>query len=105
MRRGITYFLVGMLVFLTVGMVAIVGAAVDRNRGIAMACASAAIILALWGGSDWWRNDAALSNQKLYKPLGITVSLDKPDHMELRITDPGWLPCESSTTWLRTTGI
>ncbi len=92
MQRGITYFLIGMMVFLTVGMVAIVGAAVDSNRGIAMACASAAIILALWGGGVWWRNDAALSNRKLYKPLGIAVSLDKADHLELRITDPGWLP-------------
>jgi hypothetical protein len=91
MQRGVGYFLIGMMVFLSVGMVAIVGAAVDSNRGIAMACASVVVVLALWGGRAWWSEDAAASNQKLYKPLGITISLDKPDHIELRITDPGWL--------------
>jgi hypothetical protein len=92
MQRGVTYFLIGMMVFLTVGMVAIVGAAVPGHRSVAMVCASVVLALALWGGSVWWGVDAASSNQKLFKPLGIAVSLDKPDHMELRITDPGWLP-------------
>jgi hypothetical protein len=91
MQRGVSYFLIGMLVFLSVGLVAIVGAAVESNRGIAMTCASVVLVLALWGGNTWWGNDAAASNQKLYKPLGITLTLDKPDHMTLRITDPGWL--------------
>jgi len=92
MQRGVSYFLIGMMVFLTVGMVAIVGAAVPGHRRTAMACASVVMAFALWQGSVWWGEDAALSNQKLFKPLGIAVSLDKPDHMELRVTDPGWLP-------------
>ncbi len=92
MQRGVSYFLIGMMVFLTVGMVAIVGAAVPSHRRVAMLCASVVLIFALWQGRVWWGEDAALSNQKLFKPLGITVSLDKPDRMELRITDPGWLP-------------
>jgi len=92
MQRGVTYFLIGMMVFLTVGMVAIVGAAVPGHRSVAMACASIVLVFALWQGSVWWGEDAASSNHKLYKPLGITVSLDRPDHLELRVTDPGWLP-------------
>jgi len=92
MQRGVSYLLIGMMVFLTAGMVAIVGAAVPGHRRVAMACASVVLVFALWGGSVWWGEDAASSNKKLFKPLGITVSLDKPDHMELRITDPGWLP-------------
>jgi len=92
MQRGVSYFLIGMLVFLSVGLVAIVGAAVDRNRGIAMACASVVLVFALWGGNAWWGADAAASSQKLFKPLGIQLALNTPGQMDLRITDPGWLP-------------
>ncbi len=97
MQRGVTYFLIGMMVFLAVGMVAIVGAAVPGHRSMAMVCASVVLVLALWGGGFWWGQDAAASNRKLFKPLGIAVSSieqppNKPAHMELRITDPGWLP-------------
>jgi hypothetical protein len=91
MQRGVSYFLIGMMLFLTVGLVAIVGAAVESHRWIAMACASVVLVLALWGGSVWWGEDDVSSRQKLFKPLGIAISLDQPDHMELRITDPGWL--------------
>jgi hypothetical protein len=92
MQRGVSYFLIGMMAFLTVGMVAIVGAAVPGHRRVAMSCAAVVLVFALWQGSVWWGEDAASSNQKLFKPLGITVSLDGAGHMELRVTDPGWLP-------------
>jgi hypothetical protein len=107
MQRGVSYFLIGMMVFLTVGLVAIVGAGVreaqrdpdlrssapwNRRTVIAMICAAAVLAFTLWRGSVWWGEDAATNGRKLYKPLGIAISLDKPDHAELRITDPGWLP-------------
>jgi hypothetical protein len=93
MQRGVSYFLAGMMVFLTVGLVAIVGAAADSHRWIAMACASVVLVFALWRGSVWWGEDDTSNKQKLFKPLGITIwSLDKPDHAQLRVTDPGWLP-------------
>jgi hypothetical protein len=91
MQRGVSYFLIGMMVFLTVGLVAIVGAAVESNRRIAMACASVVLVLALWGGSVWWGEDDAVSKQKLFRPLGIQLALSTPGQMDLRITDPGWL--------------
>jgi hypothetical protein len=90
MGKGVSYFLFGMMVFLTVGLVAIVGAAVDSHRNGAMAVASVVLLFALWRGSVWWGDDAATYSQRLYKPLGISALVDR-DRMELRITDPGWL--------------
>jgi hypothetical protein len=93
MQRGVSIFLIGMLVFLTVGLVAIVGAAVPGSKSwLAMGCASVVLVFALWRGRVWWGEDAATNSRKLYKPLGIALSLHTPGQMELRITDPGWLP-------------
>jgi hypothetical protein len=93
MQRGVTYFLIGMLVFLSVGLVAIVGAAVrEDQKVVAMACASVVLAFAVWRGGVWWGEDAASSNRKLYKPLGITLALSTTGRMDLRIKDPGWLP-------------
>jgi hypothetical protein len=72
-------------------MVAIVGAALESMSKLAMACAAAVLVFTLWRGSIWWGEDAATYSKRLYKPLSISASLDQPDHMELRITDPGWL--------------
>ena len=66
--------------------------ALESRTVVAMACASVVLVFALWRGSVWWGEDAATNGRKLYKPLGIAISLDRPDHLELRITDPGWLP-------------
>lgn len=92
MQRGVTWFLIGMLVFLTVGMIAIVGAAVESHRGIAMLCASVVLLFVLWGGRAWWEDDDLTNRQKLFKPLGIRLTLGAAGTMDLRITDPGWLP-------------
>jgi hypothetical protein len=56
-----------------------------------MAVASVVLVFALWRGSVWWGDDAATYSRRLYKPLGIST-LVEGDRMELRITDPGWLP-------------
>jgi hypothetical protein len=105
MSRGVSYFLLGMMALLAVGIVAIVGAGVreatldpevpakrwSRKTTVAMACASAVVIAALWGGNAWWVSDAATYSQRIYKPLGITATLNQPDQLQLRVTDPGWL--------------
>jgi hypothetical protein len=94
-----------MMALLTVGMVAIVGAGVreaqldpgaaaprwSRKTILAMAVASAILIVALWQGNEWWGSDAATYTQRIYKPLGITASLSRPDLFQFRIADPGWL--------------
>ena len=107
MQTGVGYFLTGMMTFLTVGMVAIVGAAVresqldpgaggarwDRKTVLAMVCASAVLIGGLWLGGSWWGEDAATNSRKLYKPLGISVVPHAAaGRMDLTLTDPGWLP-------------
>jgi hypothetical protein len=105
MSKGVSYFLFGMMVLLTVGMVAIVGAGVrdaqldpgvtaqrwSRKTIVAMACASAILIAALWEGNAWWGSDAATYTQRIYKPLGIAASLHQSDLVQLQIVDPGWL--------------
>ena len=106
MDGGVRVFLIAMLVFLGAGMVAIVGAAVREsrlepgapaqswNRRTVGWMAFTAVLLAtvLWGGDAWWADDAATNAKKIYKPLGISASLDGPGRMDLRLTDPGWLP-------------
>jgi hypothetical protein len=91
MQRGVTYFLIGMTMFLTVGLVAIVGAAVPGHRLVAMLCASIVLVFALWRGAVWWGEDDVSNRQKLFKPLRIQLTLSTPGQMDLRITDPGWL--------------
>lgn len=92
MGRGVGYFLFGMMVFLSVGMVAIVRAAAESKKSLATVIGSALVALALWGGWAWWRQDAAAAGQKIYKPLRIAAALDGAGQMNLRVTDPGWLP-------------
>lgn len=92
MAKGVGIFLFGMMVFLSVGLVAIVGAAVEKGRVVAMAIASGIVAFALWGGWAWWGQDAAAANQKLYKPLAISATIDGAGQMNLRLADPGWLP-------------
>jgi hypothetical protein len=101
----VAYFLIGMMIFLTIGMVAIVGACVREAqlpagapsrpwnlRSVAgMLAAAAVLVAALWYGGKWWGDDAALYSQRLYKPLGLAGTLNAPDRLELRISDPGWL--------------
>jgi len=104
-QPGVAYFLIGMMVFLTAGMVAIVGASVreaqlpvgapskswTRSGIIGMAIAAAVLAAALWYGGKWWGDDAAAYRQKLYKPLGIKATLSNPDRLDLRLDEPGWL--------------
>jgi hypothetical protein len=105
MQTGVSWFLLGMMVFLTAGMVAIVGAAVreaqvdpavaapgwNRKAIAAMVCASVVLVFALWQGKLWWGENAVSSEHKLYKPLSLSAVLDAPAHLQLKITDPGWL--------------
>jgi hypothetical protein len=107
MQRGVGYFLFGMMILLTVGGIAIVGAGVrdsqrqpgvpegprwNRTTVIAMLCASVVIVFALWRGSIWWGEDDAINRRKLYKPLDVTALLTASDRLQLHVTDPGWLP-------------
>jgi hypothetical protein len=104
MQTGVGYFLFGMMLFLSVGLVAIVGAAVRESRlepGAApvtsrgrtfawMGFTTALLVAALWFGKTWWAGDAADYARKLYRPLDAIGTL-QGSQMDLRLSDPGWL--------------
>ena len=105
MQKGTGWFLFGMMLFLSAGLVAIVGASVRESRlepGViagswnAKAWAWVAftgVLVAgfLWGGKMWWAHDAATYSRRLYKPVTASAVLDAPDHLQLRLTEPGWM--------------
>lgn len=105
MSSGIGYFLMGMMVFLVVGMVAIVGAGVREARlepGLpaarwtpktlaGMGIAMLLVLLALWGGNAWWAGDAADFQRRVYKPLEISAAVNPSGHADFKLADPGWL--------------
>ena len=109
MQRGVEIFLIGMLLFLGAGMVAIVGATVresklapgapsppwNRRSVLWMAFTAALLCFAIWAGNAWWASDAALSARNIYKPFVISASLENGNRMNLRLTDPGWLVTRS----------
>jgi len=105
MNAGVGYFLLGMMVFLVAGVVAVAGAAVreaqlepglpsprwTRRTLLTMAFTAAFLIFALWRGNIWWNEDDAASQQRLFKPLGITADVMQDGHAEFRLNDPGWI--------------
>ncbi len=105
MNSGVGYFLLGMMVFLVTGLVSIAGAAVREAQLepgqpsarwtpktlLTMACTAAILAFALWRGNIWWAEDAAVSQQRLFKPLGISARMTDGDHAQFRLNDPGWL--------------
>ncbi|MBW3630409.1 MAG: hypothetical protein KY464_14070 [Gemmatimonadetes bacterium] len=87
MPRSLAIPLIGLGLFLAVGLLSIVGAAVreavlppgeepDRRRRrsawIARAVALPLIVLALFGGSKWWGAEDAAYGRKLYRPPAVT---------------------------------
>ena len=105
MPQGMTYFLIGMMIFLTVGMVAVVGAGIRESRLepgpgatswsrktlAAMATASILLIGALYGGNAWWGQEASAASRRIYKPLEMSASLAPADRLIVKLTDPGWV--------------
>ncbi len=109
MAQGVTYFLIGMMAFLTVGMVAVVGAGLRESRlepGLSAgkwsgktvaAMAGASVLLAgvIWGGNAWWGAEAADASRRIYKPLQISASLPlvgvTPNRLVVKVDDPGWV--------------
>lgn len=104
MNQGVTYFLLGMMVFLTVGMVAVVGAAVreaslepgaeskgwnGKTIGV-MAGATAFLVFVIWAGNGWWGAEAAAAGERIYKPLTLAPALTG-DRLTVQINDPGWV--------------
>ncbi|HEX4176795.1 MAG TPA: hypothetical protein VHY57_00080 [Rhizomicrobium sp.] len=97
--------------FLVVGMVGIVGAAVRdaqlppgaqppparrRRAYLAMAAASMVLLMAVWLGGKWWNADAAGYSSNVYKPLAMQAKLDSGNVLDLKLSNPasgaaGWM--------------
>jgi hypothetical protein len=119
-KLGAGLILVG--IFLIVGVVTIVGAAVresslqpgqapDSSRRwkgrMAMALSTAFLALALFGGTHWWNSEDARFNRSIYKPLKATaavVSAADANVLELKISDSSWI-MRNDTSWLRKHGV
>ena len=105
MTPGLGAILAALGVFLTAGMLTIIGAAIresvltpgvepdgarrQRARlGIAGTAAVAALIL--WGGNSWWNAEAASYGRfVLYRPFAATAAVGG-DRLTLSIRDPRW---------------
>jgi len=104
-------------VFLLIGLVTIIGAAVresvlppgespDASRRwkarTAMAVSAAVLSLALFGGSRWWNSKDAQFNSSIYKPLtssAVVETTKGPPVLDLRISDSSWI-MRNDTMWL-----
>ena len=115
-KLGVPLAAVG--IFLFVGLVTIVGAAVresslapgeqpdPRRRWkarTAMAASTAIVGLALFGGSRWWNVEDKRFNESIYKPLTATAEIRSTAGgriLDLRISDSAWT-MRNDTAWLR----
>jgi hypothetical protein len=105
-------------VFLFVGLITIVGAAVresvlspgetaDASRKlkgrIAMGATAALVALALFGGSRWWNLEDSRFNRGIYKPLTATATIvpsSDGELLDLRISDSAWT-MRNDSAWIR----
>jgi hypothetical protein len=106
MQKALGVSLLGLMLFLSVGIVAIAGAAaregvlkpgaapspVQKRFGrIAMLLATAAVIGILALGNWWWNLEAAdLTHSMIYAAPPLAASLDSPGHLTLRIGENFW---------------
>lgn len=115
-RLGTALAAVGL--FLFVGFVTIIGAAVREgvlppgeqpddhrrwNARSAMGVATAMLALALFGGSRWWKSEDTSFTNSIYKPLASSAAIESSGRtkiLNLRISDSIWT-MRHDTAWLR----
>ena len=112
MVPGLGWLLAALGIFLTVGMLTIIGAAVResvlvpgaepdearrRRARIGVAVAAVLAVLILWGGNAWWGAEAAsYARLVLYRPFASQATIepaaaaDAPRRLTLSIRDPRW---------------
>ncbi|HMF95236.1 MAG TPA: hypothetical protein VKE96_13110 [Vicinamibacterales bacterium] len=120
MVPGLGLLLAGLGIFLTVGMLTIIGAAVResvlapgdepdqvrrRRARIGVAIAAVLAVLILWGGNRWWAAEAANYGRfVLYRPFASRATIepnspdDVPRTLTLSIRDPRWTGEQSPLT-------
>ena len=114
--RALAVPLVGVGIFLALGLLTIVGATVregvlppgaepdaPRRRRARFAIARAVIVMALvvTGGATWWRAEDAGFVRRLYRPMPVRMEIDSSTRrLALTITDSVWLN-RKDVGWLR----
>lgn len=109
MERGLGALLLGLMVFLVVGAVSVVGAAVRegqlppgvaadsgglRRGRLATGIALLLCLAVLWFGNNWWGAEAAAYMRYIYKPLQMAATVHATDgvaRLALELKEPGWL--------------
>jgi hypothetical protein len=106
MSAALLALLVGLMLILAGGFVAIVaavareaslapGASPDKKakrRGrIAGTIAAGLAILVVMLGNSWWGAEAALYGRYVYKPLEATATVAPDGRLALTLRDPGWI--------------
>jgi hypothetical protein len=106
MSAALRALLVGLMLILAGGFVAIVAAVAReaslapgtspdkraRRRGrIAGTIAAGLAILVVMLGNSWWGAEAALYGRYVYKPLEATVIIAPDGRLALTLRDPGWI--------------
>jgi hypothetical protein len=108
LSRGLTVALIALGLFLTIGLVTIVRAAVrdsvlppgvapgaraNRRGWIGAAAAVAVVALILWGGASWWDAEDAAYQAGMWRPYAVATAVaQEPDArmLTLRVTDERW---------------
>jgi hypothetical protein len=106
MSGALRALLVGLMLVLALGFVAIVSAVAReaslapgsspdktaRRRGrIAGAVAAGLVIPVLMLGNSWWDAEASMYGRYVYKPLEATTTVAPDGRLALTLHDPGWI--------------
>ena len=106
MSSALRALLVGLMLILAGGFVAIVAAVAReaslapgvspdkraKRRGrVAGTIAAGLAILVVMLGNSWWGAEAALYGRYVYKPLEATVTVAPDGRLALTLRDPGWI--------------
>ena len=105
MQLALGALLLGLLLFLSAGLIGIVAAGSRegqlepgqvpspshrRRARVAGAAAALAVGAMLYAGNAWWDMEAGTYSRYIYKPLQVSPSLESGGRLLLRISDPGW---------------
>lgn len=104
MQKSIGVFLFGLMLFLAIGLVSIVGAGVreaqleqgaipsssqrSKSRKVMIATAALVIVI-LYFGNKWWQSEAADYGRNIYKPVQVQAALENGNRLALRL-QPAW---------------
>ena len=104
MQKGMEATLLGLMLFLVVGIVSIVGAGVreaqlepgtspsekNRKRGvIVMAVSLVAVCAAVWLGNKWWNAEATAYANNIYRPIQMSATVEN-GRLALQLEETGF---------------